>query len=71
MKHLLIQVSLDETSGRIATSFKHKGFSTGDYSIEQILLTIGILDNLKQQMLDKIKTQAKVNQTGVQGDGLQ
>jgi hypothetical protein len=62
MKQLLIQVSLDEVSGKIATSFKHKGFSKGDYTIEQILLTVGILDNLKRQMLDKLNTQIKINQ---------
>lgn len=60
MKEILIKVSVDNESGRIGTVVKHRGFSDGDYSVEQILLTMGILDNLKSQMQNKLEQKLNV-----------
>lgn len=64
MKELLIKVSVDNNTGRIASIVKHRGFSNGEYSIEQILLTIGILDNLKIQMLAKMEQKLNISKIG-------
>jgi hypothetical protein len=61
MKEILIRAQVDEVSGRVATLIKQKGFTT---SMGTILETIGILENLKQQQLEKLKSQS-ISQNGL------
>jgi len=61
MKELLIRVQIDDASGKIATAVKHRGFSEKGYSVEQILLTMGILDNLKASMQAKLDQKLNVS----------
>jgi len=58
MKELQIVVRIDETTNQMAHAIKHKGFGTDDLTC--ILTTIGILDNLKQQFIDKLTNKSKV-----------
>ena len=61
MKELLIKVQIDNDSGKIATAVKHRGFSDKGYSVEQILLTMGILDNIKASMQAKLDQKLNVS----------
>ena len=61
MKELLIKVQIDNDSGKIATAIKHRGFSDEGYSVEQILLTMGILDNIKASMQAKLDQKLNVS----------
>jgi hypothetical protein len=64
MKEILIRAGIDSESDKILTAIKHKGFTEGEeYNLEQIILTIGILENLKQQMLDKLKTLGRIRRS--------
>lgn len=56
MKELKIIARVDDD--KIATVMTHHGFSAKGYTTEQVLLTIGLLENMKQQMLAKIEHQS-------------
>ena len=58
MKELIIQVKIIED--KIATFINHKGFSDEKYTIEQIIETVGILEHLKHQMLNKIENKIQL-----------
>ena len=58
MKEIQIAIRIDETTNQIGHIFKHKGFGAGN-DVEVILTTIGILDNLKQQFLDKLSSKSR------------
>lgn len=55
MKHLIIEIGISED--KQATFLKVKGYSKD--SLSDQLEIIGILENIKQQQLDKIKTMAQ------------
>ena len=59
MKEIRIIVRLDEMNNQIGHIFNHKGFGE-DNNINLILTTIGILDNFKQQFLNKLNSKSKV-----------
>ena len=67
MKEISIQIRLDELSNQIGTLIKHRGFpeyvneeGMKEESVDQILEMIGILENLKQEFLIKLKTKARL-----------
>lgn len=51
-KEINIRVILE--GEKIGTAINHKGFSENGYTLEQVLTTIGILENLKQLELKKL-----------------
>jgi len=53
MKTIIIECRIDESTDRIGTVLKHTGFGDVE-TIEQQLLTIACLDNVKQSVLDKL-----------------
>jgi len=59
MKEIQIAVRIDEEGNKMGHVLKHRGFGAED-NITLILTTIGILDNLKQQYLDKLSSKSKV-----------
>lgn len=68
MKEILIQIKIDEVTNQIATLIKHRGFpeyvnaeGVKEESIDQIFEMMGILENLKQEFLIKLKTKARLN----------
>jgi hypothetical protein len=58
MKELLIHVKI--VDDKIATAIKHKGFSDKGYTVPQIFETIGILENIKQQLQNKISQNGEI-----------
>ena len=58
MKELNIKVIINE-KGEMASAVQHKGFAEGSYTIQQILETIGILENLKNEQLKKLSSLGK------------
>ena len=68
MKEILIQIKIDELTNQIGTLIKHRGFpdyineitGTKEESVDQILEMIGILENLKMEFLQKLKTKARL-----------
>lgn len=53
MKTIFLEIRIDDITNRMGTVMKHQGWGQ-DESIDQILLTIACLDNVKQGMLDKL-----------------
>jgi hypothetical protein len=58
MKEINIKVRFDKSASKLGTIITHSGFEEDDISL--ILETIGVLENLKQQMLDKLKSRNAV-----------
>jgi hypothetical protein len=65
MREILIKIKIDELTDRIATLIRHRGFpeyvneaGVKEESIDQILEMVGILENLKQEFLIKLKTKS-------------
>jgi hypothetical protein len=54
MKEIEIKIRIGKD--KIATLIKRDDLTNEDYSIEQILETIGILDHLRDQMLSKLSS---------------
>jgi hypothetical protein len=55
MREILIKISIDDETGEIQSAMKHKGYTEKDYSLQYIFQLVGILENLKQQTLNKLK----------------
>jgi len=55
MKTISIEVRIDDFTGKMGTVMKQIGFGSEE-SVDVILQTIGILDSLKQNMLNKLNT---------------
>lgn len=54
MKQVIIQTGINDEGSEIATLIKTRGFQEiGE--IEKILIFIGLLENLKQEQLNKLK----------------
>jgi len=58
MKEIQIAVRIDEVTNQVGHIMKHKGFGPGE-DIDVILTTIGVLDNLKQQFLNKLLSKSR------------
>jgi hypothetical protein len=53
MKTIILEIRIDDITNKMGTVMKHQGWGQ-DESIDQILITIASLDNVKQSMLDKL-----------------
>jgi hypothetical protein len=62
MKEIKIAVRIDDSINKMGQVITHNGFGTepGVDNLELILTTIAVLDNLKQQFLDKLQSKSKV-----------
>ena len=54
MKVLKIMAKIDELDGKIKSVLEKKGF---EQSVSGVLEVIGILENIKQMQLEKLKTE--------------
>ena len=57
MKRLLIDMRVDETSGKIATAWKTEGYSREN--ISNLFELIGLIENFKGILTEKVKTLAE------------
>ena len=53
MKSISIEIRIDESTNKMGTVLKHQGFGINE-TLDQMLITIACLDNIKQGMLDKL-----------------
>jgi hypothetical protein len=64
-KEINIQIRIADN--KIGTIIKHNGFTdTSEYTMEQILITIGVLEHLKMQMQEKMKGLGVVGKHGME-----
>jgi hypothetical protein len=63
MKEIKILARIDEVDNKIQTIIKHSGFEIvkDGYSVELILETIGMLEHIKIEMLDKLKRERQLS----------